>query len=340
MPGGAWRDEAAAELVVRHLPALGLAAPVLVMEDPLPHVSGAAGEAGLSPVSWHRRARGGRPASAWPPPGPFGSVLLRLPRAKKELEMNLHAAASVVEAGGAVVVYGAGDEGIRSAERPLRALLGGAETRAIGNRCRLLGAERPPGIPGLRASLREWREEAPPPWRGLGRWVSYPGVFAHGRLDDGTRRLLEALPALPEGRVLDFGCGSGVVGAVVRLREPDRPVDLLDVDAVALEAARENVPGGEVVLGEGLSAVGGRRYAAVVSNPPFHRGKRESLEMIEGLVEALPGALREDGVAVLVAQRRLSLGDLLALRFRAVETLAEDRVFRVWRASRPVEARG
>lgn len=41
---------------------------------------------------------------------------------------------------------------------------------------------------------------------------SLPGVFSHGEFDLGSQLLLETLPKL-SGKVLDFGCGAGVLGA-------------------------------------------------------------------------------------------------------------------------------
>ena len=52
------------------------------------------------------------------------------------------------------------------------------------------------------------------------KFVSLPGVFAHGRLDRGTELLLQVVADLknsqrPSGQVLDFGCGIGVIGLTV-----------------------------------------------------------------------------------------------------------------------------
>ena len=53
------------------------------------------------------------------------------------------------------------------------------------------------------------------------RWLSYPGLFARGGLDVMTERLLGALPpSAKHARVLDFACGSGVIGAALLAREP------------------------------------------------------------------------------------------------------------------------
>ena len=43
---------------------------------------------------------------------------------------------------------------------------------------------------------------------------SLPGVFNHGKLDTGTALLLDNLPQISHGTVLDFACGCGVVGAI------------------------------------------------------------------------------------------------------------------------------
>lgn len=333
-----WRDEASTALAVRHLPSLDPRGPVLVMEDPRDELVGLLERQGLEVTRWHRRARRGRPASAWPGGGPYGTVALRLPRAKEELEMLAHAAASLLEPEGRLFVYGAKDEGAGSAGRRLEEAFGSVWSVATGGRCRLLQADGPAPVADLRAELDDWALETRLPVDELDRpWVSFPGVFAHGRLDEGTALLLELLPPVADGaRVLDFGCGDGVVGGVVRARWPGvGRVDFLDVDAVALAAVERNVPGARRVLSEGWPATGGRDWDAVVSNPPFHRGKSESLVVVRELVRGAPARLSDDGRLTLVVQRRLSVGPELELAFRRVEVLGDRGVFRVWHAAGP-----
>jgi 16S rRNA (guanine1207-N2)-methyltransferase len=131
-----------------------------------------------------------------------------------------------------------------------------------------------------------------------------------------------------------------VVGYVARNRGERVSVELLDVDGVALEAARENVPGCQTHLQDGLPPGEGRSFDAIFSNPPFHRGKAEDPEMIASLIRGAPALLESRGVLVLVAQRRLPLEGPLKRAFREVGVLGEDRTFRVWKGERPKGRKG
>jgi 16S rRNA (guanine1207-N2)-methyltransferase len=328
-----WRDHASAALAVACLQRLDVDGPLLTMQDPLPDVEVALRSSGADVTAFHRRAFGGRDASTWPSPGPYQGVTLRIPRGKEELSMSLSAACSVLRKAGWLLVYGARDEGIQAAQKPLSVLFSRVETMAVGGRCRVLRGS------GLRSEfpdrpcLEDWKVIASPGHPELpGEWVSYPGVFAHGRLDEGTRLLLGALPGLPaEARLLDYGCGTGVVGYVASKRGKKLQVDLLDVDAVALEAASQNFPEASLLLHDGLPPVGSGPYDAILSNPPFHRGKAEDPGMILSLISGSGALLSRDGSLVLVAQKRLALEADLSRHFKDVEALSDDRTFRVWR---------
>jgi 16S rRNA (guanine1207-N2)-methyltransferase len=264
-------------------------------------------------------------------------VALRLPRSKEELDMALHAAASALAPAGRFLLYGAKDEGIASAAERLGLLFRDVMTVAVGGHCRVLGARVRDVLPGLRKDLEAWREVFPLEHEGFkGDWVYYPGVFARRRLDPGTRLLLDALPELtPRARVLDFACGSGIVGAAVRFRYPSVRLDLLDVDSVALEAAGENVPGGRLLLADGLPPPDGEGYDAIVSNPPLHIGKAETPDIVLRLIDRSPALLKPGGVLVLVAQRRLPLGEAFRGAFGSLTVRHEGEGFRVWEGRDP-----
>ena len=112
---------------------------------------------------------------------------------------------------------------------------------------------------------------------------------------------------------------------------------MLDNDAVALAAARENVPEARAVLGARIADAGGSRYAAILSNPPLHRGIAEDHALLHQLIADAPKALAPGGLLQIVVQRRIPLDKLLAQHFADVTIAAETGSFRVWRAVRAAD---
>lgn len=103
---------------------------------------------------------------------------------------------------------------------------------------------------------------------------SLPGVFSHGEFDKGSELLLNTLPKL-RGKVLDFGCGAGVIGAVMKTNNPSIELELCDISALALESAREtfklNNLEAKFTATDVFAELPGS-YNYLVSNPPFHSG--------------------------------------------------------------------
>ncbi len=285
---------------------------------------------------WNRRVVAGRLASPWPPAGPFDTAFLRLPKAREEQEMTVHAVLGVLAAGARLVLYGGNDEGIRPAARMLEELTGAVDTLATRGHGRVLAATRPAIVPGLRTRLADWRTLLRMTIAGIERdWVTYPGVFAAGRVDDGTALLLTALPALaPRATMLDFGCGSGVISAAALANHPDTRIDMLDNDSVALAAAAENVQGARTLLGSSLADTHGRTYDVILSNPPLHQGIVKTGALLDALIADAPAHLATGGILQMVVLRQIALERSIGEHLGSVEIVAEDGRYRVWRATR------
>ena len=120
------------------------------------------------------------------------------------------------------------------------------------------------------------------------------GVFSKGEVDTGTRLLLEALPEEMSGDILDLGCGWGVIGISIARKWPGTRVILADVNTRALDLSRENAKRNRAevtcVESDGMAALAGQAFDAVVTNPPIRAGKQVIYQMFADAANALkPG---------------------------------------------------
>ena len=179
-------------------------------------------------------------------------------------------------------------------------------------------------------------------WRGPdGPMQTLAGTFAADRVDAGTAALLTALErgALRGARVLDLGCGSGVL-ALHALRADAASVWALDDDLAAVRSSEAVVAGapGAVVRWSDLTldATEVRDLDVVFTNPPFHVGRRVVGALSDGFVAAAATALRPQGRLWLVANAALPFERLLAPWHDVRDvTPASARGYRVFTASRP-----
>lgn len=99
--------------------------------------------------------------------------------------------------------------------------------------------------------------------------------FSPGRVDRGTRLMLETVPLKETDKVLDLGCGWGVVGIYAAKKLGPGQVVMCDVleEAVALSTdnlKRNNLEGVKVIKSDGLKDVEDRDFTLILSNPPYH----------------------------------------------------------------------
>ena len=346
---GAQAREAQVAQVIVECPGALHTGRVLVIDDLEGHLERALLAHGAQVTRWCRASLGEQAGSSWPEPGPFDAAYLRLPRVKAAYELALHAAAWALSPGSPLWVYGANDEGIKSATTLMASLFRGVVTRDARRHCRVLLGKRAASAP-VRAPLQAWAHPVTPgplastlaPTSTLAAerpWITYPGVFARGELDEGTAALLMAMERdlrLSDGaQALDFACGGGVIAAWLMARWPSLKLHMSDSDAIALLAASHNAPGASAWLSDAWHGLPqALRFEAILSNPPIHRGKSEDFEALTALIHGAPARLLPDGQLWMVVQRQVPVEPLLARGFASARVVAQDTRFRVWCATR------
>ncbi|WNK21277.1 methyltransferase [Halomonas piscis] len=168
--------------------------------------------------------------------------------------------------------------------------------------------------------------------------ASHPGVFGHGKVDEGTALLLDTLESELGGAslsVLDVGCGDGIISAWLARRGHD--VTAVDVSHFAVEATRrtlaQNGLEGRVLASDVYAGLEeGERFDAIVSNPPFHQERNIDYGPAGRLIGQAAERLNRGGQLVLVANAFLPYAGPLERALGKFETLADNRRFKVYRA--------
>lgn len=167
--------------------------------------------------------------------------------------------------------------------------------------------------------------------------VSHPGVFGHGKVDEGTLLMLESIErCLPKKplKVLDMGCGDGIISAWMAQR--GHHITAVDVSAFAVEACKRTLAAngleGRVLCSDVFSALEDEQFDWIVSNPPFHKERAISYGPSQRLISEAPKHLNAGGRLVIVANGFLPYPDHLQRAFQDVNTLADNRRFKVYTA--------
>ncbi|HOB20125.1 MAG TPA: class I SAM-dependent methyltransferase [Candidatus Atribacteria bacterium] len=129
------------------------------------------------------------------------------------------------------------------------------------------------------------------------------GVFSKDRPDFGTRCLIDSLPEL-SGKVLDLGCGYGIIGLSIALLNKEAHVTMADINRRAVELAQYNakqngIRNVDVLLSDGFSDIEGI-FSAIVSNPPIRAGKKVIYPMFEQSLDHLEAG----GALYIVIQKK------------------------------------
>ena len=257
-------------------------------------------------------------------------LVLPLPKSTDRLRFLLNWLAGEITEPTELWLIGPAKGGIRGALKYLDAHVDESVLEDSARHCKLYS-----GLlqPGEKQSLKAWGtvlevadQEA----------ISYPGVFSHGRLDEGSALLLAAMEAHTlgkPGKVIDVGCGAGVIS--VWLARQGWQVQGVDVSASAVAASTDSLARnglqGRVMGGDLFSPIQGR-VDMVVTNPPFHDRRQRTTDITRRLIAEAPSHLKSGGVLWLVANRELPYVQWLDDAFSHVQVASETTRFRVYRA--------
>ncbi|MGF1693402.1 16S rRNA (guanine(1207)-N(2))-methyltransferase RsmC [Photobacterium kagoshimensis] len=261
-------------------------------------------------------------------------ILLYWPKAKAEADYLLSMLLAKFGTGTEICVVGENRSGVRSAEKmftPYGPLTKYDSARRCGFYWGRCDNEVKP------FELSAWFRNYPITVAGTELTIrSLPGVFSHGEFDKGSELLLNTLPKL-RGKVLDFGCGAGVIGAVMKTNNPSIELELCDISALAIESAKEtfkiNNLEAKFTATDVYAELPGS-YNYLISNPPFHAGLKTFYTATEDFIAQAPQHLHDDGALIIVANSFLQYPPLIEKSLGECRTAASTNKFNIYAAKK------
>ncbi|MDP5032623.1 MAG: methyltransferase [Paraglaciecola sp.] len=262
----------------------------------------------------------------------FDGAVIYMPKAKEHAKMLLANVAACLKPGAQLMLVGENKSGVKSAAKLLEPYCKQVNKIDSARHCALFGGELTQTAKPF--DIIAWQTVQTIDVAGLSYQIcSLPGVFSHGEVDIGTRVLLENLPRYHSGRVLDFGCGAGIIGCFVALSQPTSKVVMADVSALAVycseQSALLNKLNVDVQPSNGLKALSAK-FTTIITNPPFHTGIQTDYSVTETFISDCKNYLTSEGALILVANQFLRYAELLEKQFKNVTLVQQTTKFSVY----------
>jgi len=263
-------------------------------------------------------------------------VIIAFPKSKAELNFTLAMIAHCINDKTKIILVGEKKGGIQSAAKLTQNILSCCQKVDAARHCLLFVGLFQPEKLSIAFNLQEWFKKYQITIEGVQLTIaSLPGVFSQQKLDVGTELLLSNLPNNMSGKVLDFGCGAGVISCFIGKKFSGTNLSLLDVSALALTSAQESLAlnglSGTVFPSNSLSDVN-EHYHHVVSNPPFHQGVKTHYQASEDFLAGINKKLNKAGNITIVANSFLRYQPIMEAHIGNTRVITKEKGFTIYRA--------
>lgn len=128
--------------------------------------------------------------------------------------------------------------------------------------------------------------------------------FSPNNIDKGTLAMLSMVEFKENDRIIDLGCGYGVVGIVAAKFTNPSNIFMLDIDENSLNCAKENmelnnVQGINIIESDAYNNLNATGFDIILSNPPYHT----DFSIAKKFIEKGFNRLKTGGKMVMVTRR-------------------------------------
>ncbi|MGS3138211.1 methyltransferase [Aeromonas sanarellii] len=263
-------------------------------------------------------------------------VVIKVSKYQALLEQQLLALRQVVTPATRILAAGKAKDIHTSTLKLFEKYLGETRTSLAWKKARLIhctpAAERPP-LPNPFPTV--W------PLEGSGVLIhNHANVFSRTSLDIGARFMLDNLPIHSARRVIDLGCGNGVLGLSLLARDSEAEVTFIDESYMAVASARLNVehnlpdalPRAHFLVNNCLDGVPAGSADRILCNPPFHQLQAITDHIAWQMFTDAHRVLPQGGELWIVGNRHLDYHNKLKRLFGNAQVVASNSKFVILKA--------
>jgi 16S rRNA (guanine1207-N2)-methyltransferase len=260
-------------------------------------------------------------------------VLIKIPKTLALLEHQLYALRALLHHDSRVIAAGMARNIHSSTLNLFETILGPTTTTRAFKKSRLILVERD-------QSINEGQSRFPDSYElHVERdyhIVNHASLFSRDRLDSGSRFLLEHMPVGEQHRrIVDLGCGNGVLGLIAAALNPGATLLFCDESHMAIASARENFDNAfasgpreaEFQVTDCLQGIDSESRDLVLINPPFHQQHSIGDSIAWKMFKDARRVLRKGGELRIVGNRHLAYHAKLKKLFGNCATIAANKKF-------------
>ena len=169
-------------------------------------------------------------------------------------------------------------------------------------------------------------------------FTSDSGVFCKDKIDEGSKIFLETLAKQSLGKkMLDVGCGYGVLGITLKKCFAESHVDMIDVNPRAVELAQLNAKQNQcdvnICISNLYEQIHDCDYSDIITNPPIRAGKKVIYEIFR---QAYDHLLEEGCLWVVIRKQQgaLSAQKYIASIFNNCEVIHKEKGYFILKAKK------
>ncbi len=166
--------------------------------------------------------------------------------------------------------------------------------------------------------------------------TNHANVFSRESLDIGTRFFLAHLPEnIGKGKIIDLGCGNGVVGLIAAQRNPQATLQFVDESYMAVRSAQEGFLAAfpqreaQFAVMDCLRKIEQASVDTVLNNPPFHQNNVVGDHIARQMFKQSYRALKKGGELWVIGNRHLSYHVKLKKLFSNCQVIATNKKFAI-----------